>query len=250
MTHFFVPDGIGVDGLFHITGGDLNHMKNVLRMKPGDPVVISDGSDRDHYCRILSIDKEEARLTPESEKNSSELPAEIVLYQGLPKADKMELIIQKAVELGASRIVPVDMKRCVVRLDEKKIQSKTARWNQIARSAAEQSGRSRIPEVSAVMRYRDAVLELEKGLFLLPYENARGMAATKDALREVTAGKQIGILIGPEGGFESAEVDLAMAHGATVVSLGRRILRTETAGLAAITMCMLELEFKEIEDET
>jgi len=244
MTHFFVPDGLGADGLFHITDPDLNHLKNVLRMKAGDAVVISDGSDRDWYCTILSIDRSEALLKPESDRERNELPAEIVLYQGIPKADKMELIIQKAVELGASSIVPVDMKRCVVKLDAKKQVSRVARWNQIARSAAEQSGRSIIPTVTEVMSYREAVQKAGEDLFLLPYENAGGMAATKDALKEIRSGRKIGILIGPEGGFEPGEVDLAMEQGATVISLGRRILRTETAGLAAITMCMLELELQ------
>ena len=174
---------------------------------------------------------------------STELGAEIYLFQGLPKADKMELIIQKAVELGAAGIIPVEMKRCVVKLEEKKKKSRRERWQAIAESAAKQSKRNLIPQVFDVLTYKEAMaMAGEMDLFLLPYENERGMAATREALEAIRPGMKVAILIGPEGGFEEKEVLLAQEKGARSISLGRRILRTETAAITSIAMCMLHME--------
>ena len=243
MYHFFVP-GAGEGPLISITGPDVNHIRNVLRMKPGERIVISNGEDRDFYCAVreLRTDEVVAEVLPEAVEES-ELPAELTLFQGLPKGDKLELIIQKAVELGAVRIVPAAMKRSVAKLDEKKQRAKLPRWNGIAESAAKQSGRSRIPEVTGVYTWKqllEAVRELD--LLLVPYENARGMQGTKEALSLLRPGQRAGIVIGPEGGFEPSEIADLEAAGGRVISLGRRILRTETAGLAALTLCMAELE--------
>ena len=165
------------------------------------------------------------------------------MFQCLPKGDKMELIIQKAVELGASRIVPVASKRCVVRLDEKKAQSKVKRWQAISESAAKQSKRSRIPEVHAVMNFKDAVEYAKlQDMILVPYENERGMEATREALKKVKPGQSISVFIGPEGGFDVEEVESAMAEGIHPITLGRRILRTETAGMTMLSILMFQLE--------
>lgn len=248
MYHFFVPEA-GDGPVLSITGPDVNHIRNVLRMKPGERIVISNGADRDFYCAITEIRADEvlAEVLPEVVEES-ELSARLVLFQGLPKGDKMELIIQKAVELGAWKIVPVAMKRSVVKLDEKKQRSRIPRWNGIAESAAKQSGRRVIPEVTTVKSFREA-LELADSmdLILIPYENERGMEATREALEELRPGMTAGIFIGPEGGFDAAEIEAARVRGARTVSLGRRILRTETAGLAALTLCMMRLELAETE---
>ena len=177
------------------------------------------------------------------EWENKELPARIHLFQGLPKGDKMELIIQKAVELGAFSIIPVETKRCVVKLDVKKAAKKVVRWQQIAESAAKQSKRMLIPEIHEVMTYKQA-LEFAKQLDvkLIPYELAKGMKETREILSEIKPGQSVGIFIGPEGGFEEEEVAKALEAGAHAITLGRRILRTETAGLAILSVLMFQLE--------
>ena len=208
-------------------------------------MAISDGQDRDWYCIITEIAKDFVLAKVESEAEAAELSAELILYQGLPKNDKMEFSIQKAVELGAKRIVPVQMKRSVVKWEEKKQQGKLARWNAISESAAKQSGRSTVPAVDPVLRMEKAAQEAaELDLILVPYENAKGMEATAEAISLVKPGMRVGIFIGPEGGLEASEVERLREAGARVISLGRRILRTETAGLAALTLCMYALELQ------
>ena len=155
----------------------------------------------------------------------------------------MELIIQKAVELGAYAIVPVETKRCVVKLDEKKAAKKTARWQQIAESAAKQSKRMLIPKIHEVMSFQDALkLAEELDIRLIPYELAKGMKETKEILNQIRPGQSVGIFIGPEGGFEENEISQALEKGAQAITLGRRILRTETAGLAILSVLMFQLE--------
>ena len=162
--------------------------------------------------------------------------------QGLPKSDKLELIIQKAVELGVYEVVPVAMKNCVVKLDQKKALNKQKRWQAIAESAAKQSKRTVIPQVQMPVSWKEAV-ELAKKLdiTLVPYENERGMAATREIIRQIPQGASIGIMIGPEGGFADAEI-AAVDGNMHRISLGRRILRTETAGLATLSMLIYELD--------
>ena len=177
------------------------------------------------------------------EWENKELPARIHLFQGLPKGDKMELIIQKAVELGAYRVVPVSMKRSVVKLDAKKADAKRKRWNAVSESAAKQSKRSLIPEVAPLMTYKEAVKEAAGyDMVLLPYESADGIRKTRELLASVKPGTDIAVFIGPEGGFEDEEVELARENGAEIVTLGKRILRTETAGLCMLSALMLQLE--------
>ena len=217
-------------------------------MHVGDVLLVSSLGES-HLCEIEGFDGDTAtvRITQENYQ-STELPVEIILYQGLPKADKLELIIQKTVELGVSKIVPVEMSRCVVKLDEKKKNSKVSRWQAIAESAAKQSKRTVIPEIGNVLSYRQMLEEAKSlDLFLVPYENKDGMAATKASLGKIKSGMKVGLLIGPEGGFEEAEVEAAINAGGEAISLGSRILRTETAAITATAMCMLHIEMSEQE---
>ena len=190
-----------------LTGPDLNHMKNVLRMRIGEDVWISDGSEKEYHCTIEEFQEDSAVLhILYAQESQYELPSRIYLFQGLPKGDKMELIIQKAVELGAYAVVPVETRRCVVKLDAKKAQKKVTRWQQISESAAKQSKRMLIPEVKNVMSWKEA-LAFAKGLdvILIPYELAKGMKETREILSAIQPGQSVGIFIGPEGGFAEEE---------------------------------------------
>ena len=247
MYQFFVePDQIDVAGKsVIIRGADVNHIKNVLRMRPGEEVAVSNGIDgREYRCGILALEEDCVRLELRFIKEDGvELPAKIYLFQGLPKQDKMELIVQKAVELGASQVVPVATRRSVVKLDEKKAAKKTQRWQQIAESAAKQAGRGYIPQVSSVLSYPEALqMAGELDVLLIPYELAEGMEEARKVVASIAQGQSVGIFIGPEGGFEKEEVDAAIRQGAKAITLGRRILRTETAGLAILSILMFHLE--------
>lgn len=246
MQRFFVePHQIDEEAhQIHITGSDVNHISNVLRMKTGEEMWISDGSKYEYRCTIESFEPDEVLLhIVYSQEPEYELPCRIYLFQGLPKADKMELIIQKAVELGAYEIIPVETKRCVVKLDGRKSAKKTARWQQIAESAAKQSKRMLIPNVHEVLTFREALKYAESmDVRLIPYELARGMQETKEILAGIEPGQSVGIFIGPEGGFEEKEIEAAIEGGAKPITLGRRILRTETAGLAILSVLMFQLE--------
>lgn len=244
MFHFFAEQGQIEEGRITITGTDVNHIKNVLRMKEGERALISNRVDTDYLCEVERIAAEAVFfriLSKDSE--GTELPARIHLFQGLPKSDKMELIIQKAVELGVYRVVPVATKRAIVKLEPRKEEAKLKRWNAIAESAAKQSKRIVIPEVSGVMSFKEAVHSVKDfDLALLPYECAEGVADTKRQIETAKAGTDIGIFIGPEGGFEEEEVSLAAKAGVHPITLGRRILRTETAGLCILSLLMFQLE--------
>ena len=244
MHHFFVtPQQISGDKIW-IEGGDVNHMKNVLRMKLHEKAEISDGESRTYLCEVEAYEEDVAVLHILEEMEADTEPAsKLYLFQGLPKSDKMELIVQKAVELGVYQVIPVAMKRSVVRLDDKKAAKKADRWNSIAESAAKQAGRNQIPEVTMPLSYKEALKMAEElDVILLPYELAGGMEATREVIRQIKSGQSVGIFIGPEGGFEPEEVDVAVSRGAKVITLGKRILRTETAGLATLAVLMFELE--------
>ena len=243
MHMFFVrPEQIR-EGRVAITGEDVNHIRNVLRMKPGERVRVSDETDFCGQCRVEALMEDRIVLTVEEEAPSTELPAGITLFQGLPKGDKMDWIVQKNTELGVQRIVPVAMKRSVVRLEGKKAGARVSRWQAVAQSAGKQAGRTRLPEVSPVVSFAEALKEASgMDLLLLPYESAEGMTAARNLLGQARPGMRIGILIGPEGGFEPSEVEAAVQAGWNVLSLGPRILRTETAGMAVAAALMLMLE--------
>jgi len=229
-----------------LTGPDLNHMKNVLRMKPGEAVLISDGTGKDYNCQVETYTEGEGILEILSEnEDSRELPSRIWLFQGLPKSDKMEVIIQKAVELGAAGVIPVATRNAVVKLDAKKAESKVRRWQAIAESAAKQSKRSYIPQVGAVMCLKEAFSYIEEQKFdlcMIPYELEKGMDGTKQVLSRLASGQQIAVFIGPEGGFDEEEIRLALEKNVIPVSLGKRILRTETAGPAILALLMMKFE--------
>ena len=244
MYQFFVEDTqVGKDTVT-IEGNDVNHIKNVLRMKRGERVRISSTSGKNYFGRIAEFSGETVLVALAEEcAPDTELPSRIYLFQGLPKSDKMELIIQKAVELGVYEIIPVAMKNCVVKLDEKKAAAKTARWQEIAKSAAKQSKRSIIPKVEHPVSYQEALAAAaELDVVLVPYENERGMAATREVMEAIVPGQSVGIFIGPEGGFSDGEIELAREHDMRLISLGGRILRTETAGLATLSVLMYHLE--------
>lgn len=244
MYRFFVkPEQIGGEQI-QIVGADVNHIKNVLRMKPGEKVRVSDGQKMDYFCEVESLQDEQVivHILTASE-GDTELPAEIVLYQGLPKGDKLEWIIQKAVELGVSQIVPVAMKYSVVKIEPKKEEAKRRRWNMISESAAKQSKRLIVPEVGRVLSYKKCIQEMAAlDMVLVPYESAEGMESLRHAVSVIKPGMRIGIVIGPEGGFAEEEIEEAKAAGAVIVSLGKRILRTETAGLAMLSILMYHME--------
>lgn len=245
MYQFFVEPHQISDKTVRIEGADVNHIKNVLRMKVGDELSVSNGVDGKEYrCGIVSLDEEcitcELRFVKE---DGVELSSEVYLFQGLPKADKMELIIQKAVELGVHAVVPVSTKRCVVKLDDKKAKSKIARWQGISEAAAKQSKRRIVPEIMDVMSFKQAlsyVMDFE--VKLIPYEMAEDMGKTREIISCLKPGQRIAIFIGPEGGFEEAEVQAAMENNVDPITLGKRILRTETAGFTVLSWIMYQLE--------
>ena len=244
MHRFFVePSQIGEKEIV-INGPDVNHIRNVLRMRAGEELLAADGQGSEYRCILRELQDSEIRAEIcRKLSGSAELPSRITLFQGLPKSDKMDLIIQKCVELGVFRIVPVTTKRTVVKLDAKKEESRRKRWTAVSESAAKQSGRGIIPEISGVQSFREAVEEAgELDVCLIPYEKAENMARTREILSGIPAGASIGVFIGPEGGFEEEEVREAMEAGARPITLGRRILRTETAGMAVLAMLGYLLE--------
>ncbi len=245
MYQFFVePSGI-LGNRITITGKDVNHIKNVLRMKIGEEIAVSNGVDGKEYrCAIEEFTEDEVICTLRFVKEDAlELPSKVYLFQGLPKADKMELIIQKAVELGVYQVIPVSCKRAVVKLDEKKAKNKIARWQGIAEAAAKQSKRGIIPEVKDVMTMKEAIAySAACQVRIIPYELAEGMEKTKEIISSLKPGEDVAIYIGPEGGFEEAEVNAAIENGIVPVTLGKRILRTETAGMTVLSWIMYQLE--------
>lgn len=243
MYQFFVEDEQVQQDRICIVGGDVNHIGHVLRMKTGEKIRISDQSGRSYFCRILEITEEEVWAQIEdTDEMGTEFSHKVYLFQGLPKSDKMELIIQKTVELGVYTVIPVAMKNCVVKLDDKKAKSKVTRWQAIAESAAKQSKRSLIPEVKMPMSYKEAVAYAKKlDVKLVPYENEHGMAGTKAAMEQIKKGESIAVFIGPEGGFAPEEIEMVRDE-MQLISLGRRILRTETAGIVALAVLGYQLE--------
>lgn len=244
MYQFFVPSENIQGNRIVITGDDVNHIKNVLRMKVGEEIAVSNGEDgREYRCGIEEIGEEIVCSLRFIKEDGVELPSKITLFQGLPKADKMELIVQKAVELGVYEVVPVSMTRCIVKLDAKKQQSKITRWQSIAEAAAKQSKRSIIPQIQPVMTIKQALAYAkEMDMLFVPYELAEDMGKTRELFERIKPGQRIGFFIGPEGGFDESEIALALENGAQPITLGKRILRTETAGMAVLSILMYHLE--------
>ncbi len=245
MYQFFVQPSQIQDKKVIITGSDVNHIRNVLRMKPGEEIAVSNGIDgREYRCGIEEFVEDTVVCTLRFIKEDGvELPSRIYLFQALPKADKMELIVQKAVELGVYEIIPVAAKRCVVKLDEKKAANKVNRWQGIAEAAAKQSKRGVIPEVHMPVSFQEAVdLAGSMDVRLIPYELAEDMTHTRALIETIKPGQSIAVFIGPEGGFEESEIQTALSAGIEPLTLGKRILRTETAGFTVLSWLMYHLE--------
>lgn len=241
MPRFFVEGIIDPTAAsLIIAGADFHHIRDVLRLKPGDELTVCDGARIDLLCSLDKFAAGGVELTILSRQaNQTEPPYQAVLYQGLAKGDKMDTIIQKAVELGVSRVVPVLCQRSVVRLDDRDAAKKLQRWNRIAAEAAKQCGRGQVPAVSAPLAFADAVIEAAAAdIRLMPWENERGCSLRDwlEQLPSIPEVPKISLLIGPEGGFSAAEADLALAADIRPVTLGQRILRTETAGTVVLAM--------------
>ena len=243
MFNFFVDKSKILNGNVVIDGTDYNHIKNVLRMKENEEFLVS-SDGKNHLCKLVKFENETAiAQIIEQDYMDTSLSIKITLLQGLPKSDKMELIIQKAVELGADEIVPVETARSIVKIEPKKADAKRQRWQAIAESAAKQSKRTLIPAVVAPVKFNDAFKMIsDLDLLIVPYESQRGMADTLSALKEIKRGMRVGVFIGAEGGFEQTEIERLKGAGAKIVSLGKRILRTETASITALSMLMLYSE--------
>lgn len=245
MLHIFVDPGAQQGDLLTVTGSEVNHIRNVLRMQPGDEVAVSNGADAREYRYGIEELWEDAvllrlRFVKEAEV---ELPVRVTLFQGLPKADKMDWIVQKCVELGVSEIVPVSMERCIAKLDERRSSRKIERWQSIAEAAAQQSRRALLPAVREPMSMRQAVeYARHMQVRLLPYELAENSRSTKEVLESIEPGAEVAVFIGPEGGFAPSEVAMAQEVGVLPITLGRRILRTETAGMTVLSWLIYTLE--------
>lgn len=244
MYRFFVESEQIKEDKVQIIGSDVNHIRNVLRMRVGEEITISDGQETEYYCIIEQLEEKQITAKIERmEKSARELPVRITLFQGIPKADKLELIIQKAVELGVAEIVPVAMKRSIAKIEPKKAEKKIERFQAIALSAAKQAKRSLIPKVLPPMNWKEAAAYGKTmSKCLVPYEDARGIEYTRKVMQGLHDIKSLGIFIGPEGGFDDDEIEQAKEAGFEIITLGSRILRTETAGMTLLSILMFELE--------
>lgn len=244
MIKFFVSQENILDDKVIIKGADVNHIKNVLRLTKGKEILISDGQANEYKCIIESVDADvvTAKILDRID-NCTEPKVKTILFQSLVKGEKMELVIQKGVEIGVTKIIPIITKRCVVKLEsEKKLNSKIERWQKISEGASKQSKRGIIPEVCSPMTLKEALVYateyLEKSC--IPYENEDAYHM-KDFLKAIPNVQSIGIFIGPEGGFTEEEVELSISLGIQPITLGKRILRSETAGLVALSNIMYEM---------
>ena len=242
--HFFVGQILAIGTEFILSNDDSHHLIHALRARIGEKVTAADGNGRSFACTFIRVEDGRAVLSVDGEIcQSRELPVPVTLFQSLPKSDKMTMIIQKATELGVSRIVPVLSARAVSRPDRKAADKKAGRWQKVAEAAAKQCGRDRIPEVSGIISFDRAVEMAGKcGTFLLPYECADDRVMTRDVFKTLHQSKSIAVMIGPEGGFEASEAEQAVNFGAIPVTLGKRILRTETAAVSALSMIVYRLE--------
>ena len=247
MSKFFVKENQIKNNIVKIIGQDVNHIRNVLRLNLEDQIKICNEDTSENYnCSIKQIEKDEI-ICEIKEKVTSQVESnvEITIFQGLPKADKMELIIQKSTELGASKFVPVALNRCIVKLSGKDAQKKIERWQKISEVAAKQCGRDLIPKIENIENIEEVKNQIpDFDLFFVAYEQEKNVYL-KQVLQEVDKNKEkikIAFLIGPEGGLEEKEVEQMKNAGAKVISLGNRILRTETVALSVTSIIMYELE--------
>ena len=246
MQKFFVEENQIKDNKIIITGTDVKHISNVLRMEKGEKIQVCDKDNMKNYIvqiEEINLDNIKTNIIEEIQ-TSIESNVEIDLYQGLPKADKMELIIQKTTEIGIYKIIPIDMVRCVVKLDEKDAKKKIERWQKIAEGAAKQSKRDIIPQIENKIKLKEVIDKIKDyDIFIVAYEEEINRSL-KTILRDIKnkSNYKIGILVGPEGGIDSKEIEILKENGAKVVTLGKRILRTETAPIVMVGNIIYELE--------
>jgi 16S rRNA (uracil1498-N3)-methyltransferase len=242
MHKFFINKENIFGEKLHITGDDVNHINKVLRLNKGDIILVCDGFGREYTSIINEISKHVVICEIiEAFDNLSEPPVKITLFQGLPKAQTMELIIQKGVEIGLYKIQPIITQRVVVRTEGKDISNKLERWRRISEEAAKQSNRGVIPEILEPKTFDMAIEEIKSlDLSIVPYEKEKGKGL-KSILIDNSNAKNVGVMIGPEGGFDEFEIDKCIKNHVTPVTLGPRILRTETAGIAVSSMILYEL---------
>lgn len=250
MPRFFVKTNQIQDDTIKILGEDVNHIKNVLRKNVNSEIdICNQDNGKAYHCKIFNIKDDEILCNIIEEIKKQENKIKVDIYQGLPKSDKMEFIIQKSVELGANSIIPVRMARCVVKIDKKDEKKKLERWNKISESAAKQCGRSYIPEVKPIIEIKD-IKNLKDAYdeIIVAYENEKENYIKKELtkLKELKQELKIAILIGPEGGLDKNEVMLLKENSANIVTLGNRILRTETVALNMLSIIMYELEDENI----
>ncbi len=247
MFKFFVNKEQIENNKITIIGEDVNHIKNVLRLNKNDKIEIANQNEGKSYeCIIEEIEKEKVIVKIENEiKYTTESNLKITLFQGLPKFEKMEFIIEKSTELGISEITPVEMKRCVVKFDEKTKQKKIERWQKIAEVAAKQSKRDIIPTVNSIINIKNIFKNFENyDIVLIANENEK-INTLKNELTKIKKEnnfKNIAVIVGPEGGIDENEIELLIENGAKSITLGKRILRTETAPIAIIANIMYELD--------
>ncbi|MBQ1394808.1 MAG: 16S rRNA (uracil(1498)-N(3))-methyltransferase [Lachnospiraceae bacterium] len=242
--HFFTDDDLTGAEKVYLDEGNTHHLVHVLRADIGDKIEVSDACGRTYACTILETEDKTAVCSVDHEiKSNRELSCDITLFQSIAKGEKMDWVIQKAVELGATRIVPMITGRTIVRPDPKGASHKVQRWSRIAESAAKQCGRAVIPEISEVTMFPEAVSQASScDWFIFPYECAEGMAYSREIFGSIQPGSTVSVMIGPEGGFEPSEVSEAKRSGAHILTLGNRILRTETAALTALSWLVYQLE--------
>lgn len=246
MQKFFVKTNQIENKKITIIGTDVNHIANVLRMKQGEKILIGDKETLKKYIvKIEEIKKEEIITSIEEILDIQvESNVKIDLYQGLPKADKMELIIQKTTEIGIENIIPIDMVRCVVKLEEKEAKKKIERWQKIAETAAKQSKRDKVPQIKNKVKLKQILEKIkEYDMFLVAYEEEIDCMLKQELKKiENKENYKIGILVGPEGGIDAKEIEILKESGAKIISLGKRILRTETAPITMVSNILYELE--------
>ena len=244
MQQIFINQSVKEQETFTVAGDDARHLSQVLRMRAGETLRVSTQAGDNYLCKIIALNKTEVTLRVLEKMASTELEKRIYLFQAIPKGDRMETVIEKAVELGVYEIIPVEMKYCVVKLDDKKKASRLKRYQSIAEAAAKQSKRSSIPQIHDFMTYAEAVAYARQcDVCIVPYECAEGMEATKRVLTKMADASSISIMIGPEGGFADEEIE-AVREDMDVISLGSRILRTDTAAITTMSMVMLAIEMQ------
>lgn len=249
MHHIFISENQILDKNIVINHKDdflnYNHLRNALRIKLKEKVLSSVNSldfETDFICEVSKISEDEIKLSVIETCNKNEMDLKVNLYQGLPKFDKMELIIEKSVELGVNKIIPVAMKNCVVKLDDKKSVSKIDRWNKISLSAATQSKRGIVPKVDSIISFDDMVTRLSstKNTYLLYEDSSDDTISLYEEIKNTK--DEINFIVGPEGGFTKEEINKAKNFGIKLITLGKRILRTETAPIVFLSYIMLNYE--------